>query len=230
MTVAVVLQARLDSSRLPGKSLLPLGESPLIFRVMEALKQVSCDLHILACPKDCVEAFTVLAENIGFQVVGGSKEDVLSRYGMVIRRFNIDRVIRATGDNPFVFVDAAEALNQEALSCNADYAGYSGLPHGAGVESVAAEALLRAEREASLQPEREHVCPYLYTHPEKFLLHRPLAPLVWQNPSLRVTVDTIEDYEQGTLLYEDLAQIEIPRRYWGETIIKAYNQRFIEGR
>ncbi|MDR2485798.1 MAG: NTP transferase domain-containing protein [Treponema sp.] len=227
---AVVLQARLDSSRLPGKALLPLGGEPLILRVMEALKRVSCDLHVLACPEDCAEAFIPLAEKAGFQMSAGSKEDVLSRYCAAIRRFAIDRVIRATGDNPFVFADAAEALNQEALARNADYAGYGGLPHGAGIESVAAEALLHAEQGASLQTEREHVCPYLYHHPERFLLHRPLAPVIWQGPSLRITVDTREDYERAKALYEDLVQVEEPRRYWGEAVIKAYKRRFTGGR
>jgi spore coat polysaccharide biosynthesis protein SpsF len=196
---------------------------------MEALKGVSCNIHILACPEDCREAFTPLAEKAGFEILLGSKEDVLSRYCTAIRRFGLDRVIRATGDNPFVFRDAAEALHEEALARSADYAGYSGLPHGAGVESVAAEALLKAEREASLQSEREHVCPYLYTHPEWFLLHRPLAPLAWQGPALRVTVDTGEDYEQAKVLYEDLAPVDAPRQYWGETIIQTYQRRFIEG-
>ena len=223
---AVIVQARLDSSRLPQKALLPLGREPLIFRVMEALKAISCDLHVLACPEDSMDVFTPLAKKAGFQIIAGSKEDVLSRYCDTIRRFTIDQVIRATGDNPFVFADAAETLNQEALACKADYAGYSGLPHGAGVESIAAEALLRAEQASSLKSEREHVCPYLYTHPEQFLLHRPLAPRIWQGPSLRVTVDTREDYEKAQVLYDDLTQIESPRRYWGETIIKAYRRRF----
>lgn len=226
----VVLQARLDSSRLPGKALLPLGGAPLIFRVMEVLKGLACDAHILACPEDCREPFSPLAEKLGFELLIGSKEDVLSRYCSAIRRFNLDRVIRATGDNPFVFADAADVLHREALARNADYAGYAGLPHGAGVESVSGEALLRAAREASLQPEREHVCPYLYAHPEWFLLHRPLAPTQWQGPGLRVTVDTGEDYEQAKALYEDLAAVEVPRRYEGETIIRAYRRRFTQGR
>jgi spore coat polysaccharide biosynthesis protein SpsF len=187
---------------------------------MEALGRLPCDLYVLACPVDCVVPFSPLAEQAGFEVVPGSKEDVLSRYATAIRRFGIDRVIRATGDNPFVFIDAAVAINREALDLKADYAGYCGLPHGAGVESVAADALLRAEREASGTGEREHVCPYLYNHPELFLLHRPLAPLPWQGPSLRITVDTPEDYTQAELLYHALAETEDQEtRYQGAWII-----------
>jgi spore coat polysaccharide biosynthesis protein SpsF len=171
---------------------------------MEALKQVKADIRILASPEDCAASFGPLAEEAGFRFLVGPKDDVLGRYCLAIRRFGIDRVIRATGDNPFVFADAAESINAEASALDAGYAAYSGLPHGAGVESVAASALLRAEEEASTPAEREHVCPYLYNHPEIFSLHRPLAPLHWRGLSLRVTVDTKEDYRRACALYDAL--------------------------
>jgi spore coat polysaccharide biosynthesis protein SpsF len=208
--------------------MLPLGGEPLIFRVMEALGNLPCDLRVLACPEDSAFAFSPLAEKAGFELVPGPKEDVLRRFCIAIRRFHIDRVIRATGDNPFVFVDAAEALNGEAAALNADYAGYGGIPHGAGVESVAAEALLRAERDAVLASDREHVCPYLYTHPELFLLHRPLAPLPWQGLSLRITVDTPADYKRAEMLYHALSRRNPgPGRCRGVAIIQAC--RSLEG-
>jgi spore coat polysaccharide biosynthesis protein SpsF len=148
---------------------------------------------------------------------------VLARFCIAIRQFNIDRIIRATADNPFVFADAAEALNREAVALNADYAGYAALPYGAGVESVNGEALLRAEREAEAPSEREHVCPYLYNHPDLFLLHRPLAPRPWQGPRSRVTVDTREDYEKAEILYQALSRhTDGDDRYRGGTINRIY--------
>jgi spore coat polysaccharide biosynthesis protein SpsF len=224
MICAVVLQARLDSVRLPRKALLPLGEEelPVIFRVMEALNRVPCDLRVLACPEDCLAPFGPWAEKAGFVLFPGSRDDVLNRYCGAIRRFSIDRVIRATGDNPFVFADAAEAVNREGLEQGAAYAGYTGLPYGAGVESVDAEALLRAEREAKQQPEREHVCPYLYGHPELFKLHRPPAPPRWRESFLRITVDTPEDYDRARLIYRSLPPGE--ERYRGEGIIETCRQ------
>lgn len=54
---ALILQGRLDSTRLPNKALLPLGDVPMILRAMEALKTVAADIHILACPEDCLAAF-----------------------------------------------------------------------------------------------------------------------------------------------------------------------------
>jgi spore coat polysaccharide biosynthesis protein SpsF len=223
---AIILQARLDSSRLPAKALLPLSGEPMLFRVLQALAAIPAEHYILACPEDCLESFLPLAMRGGFAIFGGSKEDVLNRYCSAIRYFGIDkdngaRIIRATGDNPFVFADAAVKINKEAAEMNADYAGYSGLPYGAGVESVLVEALLRAEKEAAAAAEREHVCPYLYNNPSRFKIHRPPAPSEWQFPQLRLTCDTREDYENARHLYDELSAKSAPgKRYLGSEIIK----------
>jgi spore coat polysaccharide biosynthesis protein SpsF len=227
INLAVVLQARMDSSRLPGKSLLPLGGKPLIFRVMEALNRVPAELRVLACPEDSAADFAPLANEAGFTLFTGPKDDVLARYCLALRQFGIQRLIRATGDNPFVFADAATAINDSAVALSADYAGYGGLPPGAGVESVSADALFHAEAQAASPFEKEHVCPYLYTHPELFLLHRPLAPPQWQG-DFRLTVDTAEDYERAQVLYAELDKrqnkgaLSGEERYSGATIINAY--------
>ena len=227
--IAVVLQARLDSTRLPEKALLLLNGKPLVLRVMESLNHIGANLNILACPEDSAASFAPLAAEAGFQIHAGPNEDVLERYCQVIRRFSIKRVIRATGDNPFVFPDAAKAINDEALSLNADYAGYFGLPYGAGVESVSAAALLQAGEQAVSPYEREHVCPYLYNHPELFRLHRPLAPKHWQDRGervIRLTVDTKEDFERAQKLYAAFGSEQ--ERYSGEAIIRRYTEIFAQ--
>ncbi|HOJ98620.1 MAG TPA: spore coat protein [Termitinemataceae bacterium] len=222
-TTGLILQARIDSSRLPRKALLDLGGKPLVFRVMEALLYVPVEYHILACPADAAEAFRPLAEEAGFHLFVGDKENVLSRYVEAARSFHLDTVVRATGDNPFVFSDGATRLLLETIRCGADYGAYGGLPYGAGVEVVRREALERAFWEAETAYDREHVCPYLYTHPESFYLHRPLAPRLWRDPRLRLTVDTLADYERARLLYEALSQDPLVQqkpelRYTGKVI------------
>jgi spore coat polysaccharide biosynthesis protein SpsF len=219
----IVLQARLASTRLPGKALKNLCGEPMIYRVMEALNRVSADIRILACPDSCLGAFGPLAERAGFGISGGPEDDVLGRYCAAIRRFGIDRVIRATGDNPFVFADAAAAVNSEAEALDADYAAYAGLPYGAGVESVKSGALFRAEREATDGPAREHVCPYLYGRPERFTLHRPLAPREWRGPDMRLTVDTAADFSRAELLCNALIR-SAGKRYTGSEIIRVYRR------
>jgi spore coat polysaccharide biosynthesis protein SpsF len=189
---------------------------------MEALNRVPAGKRVLACTDDSAAAFAPLADEAGFDLAAGPKDDVLGRYCLVLRKFGIERVIRATGDNPFVFADAAASINAEALALGADYAGYSGLPLGAGVESVSAEALFRAGSEAAAPYEREHVCPYLYAHPELFSLHRPLAPPRWQASHIRLTVDTPEDYERAQSLFALMDQADSEERYRGELIVKKF--------
>jgi len=228
----IVLQARLDSSRLPRKSLLPLGGKPLIFRVMEALNRIPAEVRVLACPEDSAATFEPLSAEAGFALFAGPKDDVLKRYCLAVQSFGIDHVIRATGDNPFVFADAAAVISSQAIALGADYAAYNGLPAGGGVEAVSAEALFCAERDSETPAEREHVCPYLYGHPELFLLHRSLPPRNWQGKDIRITVDTQEDYRRAQLLYDALDRREKAGelfdgdRYKGAVIIDTYLKVF----
>jgi len=233
---ALVLQARLDSSRLPGKSILPLGmegregRRPLIFHVMEAFSYQPLneilDKKILACPEDSVTAFAPLAEEAGFDIVPGQKEDVLARYCLAIKHFPCDYLMRATGDNPFLFMDAAHMLLLEEDAKTADYITYEGMPHGSGVELVSSSALLRAEREAVLTHDREHVCPYLYNNPHLFNVSLIPAPAKWNKPDIRLTVDTQTDYERANLLFERLSSCKDEEKYKGDTIISHYRELF----
>jgi spore coat polysaccharide biosynthesis protein SpsF len=199
--LAIVLQARLGSTRLPGKALLPLGGSTLVEQAMSRLALVSADLRVLATDEASARALSPAAERRGFQLLVGPAEDVLARYCLAIRRFKPDLVLRATGDNPLVSFDLAKLLIERRAEVYADYAGYLGMPSGMGVELVASEALLRAEVEAREAAEREHVCPYLYNHPELFRIDRPDAPREYLAPEARVTVDTAADYEAMLRLF-----------------------------
>lgn len=221
---ALVLQARLDSTRLPRKALLSLGSESLLSAVLRTLSSLPVDRRVLACPEDCAAEFAPLAEMAGFTLVVGSKEDVLERYCDAIRAVGADWVVRATGDNPFAFPDAAAEILRQARELGADYASFAGLPYGAGVEAVAASALLRAEAEAHLPAEREHVCPYLYGNPDKFSLHRPLAPRRWRAPEIRVTVDTREDLGRASQLWSVLGGVVED----GERVIASYRSLFCE--
>jgi spore coat polysaccharide biosynthesis protein SpsF len=199
--IAVILQARLGSTRLPGKVLMPLGGATLIEQAMIRLSLVAADLRVLATDEKSAASLAPLAERRGFELVVGPEDDVLARYCVAIRRFKPDLVLRATGDNPLVSYELAELLVERRASNSSDYAGFLGMPTGMGVELVSAEALLRAEAEAREGREREHVCPYLYGHPELFRLDRPEAPTDYLLPGASVTVDTAADYEAVLKLY-----------------------------
>jgi len=198
---AIVLQARLGSTRLPGKALLPLGGTSIVEQAMASLRLVNAQLRVLATDEASALALRPAAERGGFELLVGSADDVLARYCLAIRRYKPDLVLRATGDNPLVSYELASLLIERRQAAPCDYSGFLGMPSGMGVELVAAEALLRAEAEAREASEREHVCPYLYGHPELFAIDRPEAPAEYLLPGASVTVDTADDYEAVLRLY-----------------------------
>ncbi len=202
--VGVFLQVRLDSSRLPGKALLSLGGKSVVQLAMEALKAVPADVYALLTDTESSRGLQTYAAAAGFEVYTGPKDDVLKRYARAIEYYQVDTVIRATGDNPLVSGACAARLLELYRSRSVDYSGFYGLPVGTGVECVRAEALLRADRNAAGTYEREHVCPHLYNNPQEFVIYRPSAPAECYAPELRVTLDTDRDYRRLLTIFESL--------------------------
>ncbi len=202
MKTVIILQARLDSTRLPRKALLKLEGEPLIVRAMRALSLVEADERVLATDEASAAELHTLARREGFKAFSGPKEDVLERYRMAASEFGAELVIRATGDNPLVSYELANLLLESRLSAgDPDYAAFMGMPVGMGVEIIRSDALSRAAASATDPFEREHVAPHLYRNPASFRIHRVEAPPEWRAPSARVTVDTAEDFAQVSRVF-----------------------------
>ena len=202
--VGLFLQARLGSSRLPKKILLPLGGKSLIEQAMESLKNVVADSYVLLTDNDSFSRLELIANKSGFTPLAGPSEDVLRRFAIGLECFPVDIVIRATGDNPLVSSEAATYALEMFKKRNADYLALEGLPLGAGVEIVRAKALLQADREATSSYDREHVCPYLYNNPSKFKIVRLKCLAKWRGEGKSITIDTDTEYENVVKLYSML--------------------------
>ncbi len=201
---AVFLQARIDSTRLPGKVLLPLAGRTIIDHVMEALKEIEAGRHVLLTD---IESFADLephATECGFEIFRGPRDDVLSRYAGAISLYKPDYIIRATGDNPLVSSFLAREILSAHIASGAHYSGFSGAPLGTGVEVVDAPVLMRAAKEAKASYEREHVTPFIYRRPREFSIHRPSVPPEFYMPEARVTLDTEEDYRFICRIFSDI--------------------------
>lgn len=224
----VILQARLDSTRLPQKALLDLDGKPILVRVMENLRKIPADEYVLACDTDSEKFFAPLAASCAFKCVSGPKEDVLERFCIVIRTFGVTTVIRATGDNPFIFTDAAEvsvrrytALQNE--SNPVDYFTFTGVPHGSGIEVFSGRRLLQASTLADSAYDREHVGPALYRHQDRFVCKFETAPVQWYHPEVRTTIDTRADYENAVLMIERIKSKSLSFRVCTESVLEAWN-------
>lgn len=212
MTLALI-QARLGSSRLPGKSLLPLplsapgDENTILGHVVGRARRASSIQEVLVAtttqPLD--DPLAALAARLGAGVFRGDEQDVLGRFaGALALAGDFSTVVRLTADNPAIdpaFIDAAVAHH---LATGADYTDTSGLPLGTNVEVIRTTALLRAHQEAAQPYEREHVTPYLRRHPELFQLETLRLTVPPAVAALRLTVDYPSDYALLSLLVAEL--------------------------
>lgn len=204
MRIGILVQVRLGSTRLPGKALLPLPGGTVIQHVMRAMAKVPADVRALVTEARSAEALAPLAREEGFQLFVGPEDDVLARYCMAARKFRVEEVIRATGDNPLTSPGLARDILRLHRESKSDLSHFLGIPLGSGVEVARAESLFDAEKEAVDPPEREHVTMFLYRHPERFRILQPKAPPEVSLPDARVTVDTQADYERVRQIFQDI--------------------------
>lgn len=207
--IVAIVQARMGSTRLPGKVLLPLLGEPILSHILQRLQRSTVlDTIVVAtsrAPAD--EPIATLAQNHGIPFVRGSEEDVLSRYAEAARWADAQHVVRITGDCPFVDPGVVDQLVHEHLRSHADYTSNTlsrSFPHGADVEVFTREALETAAAEADQPWEREHVTPFLWSRPERFRLRNVMAVPPLDHPEYRITVDTEEDYMLARAVYETL--------------------------
>jgi len=191
---AIILQARMGSRRLPGKALMALGGRSILEHclVRLATSELPVIVATTALPEDdVIEAETRRA---GALVFRGDSDNVLGRYIAAARAFEVETIIRATGDNPLVDSDGPRRVLELARNVRADHVVECGLPVGAAVEAVALTALERADALITDPYDREHVTSLL-RRDVRFQSLRAMAPRHLRRPGLRLTVDTQEDFD-----------------------------------
>jgi spore coat polysaccharide biosynthesis protein SpsF len=195
--VLAVVQARMGSSRLPGKVLMELSGQPALGLLLDRLTRSRAARVVVATSieagDDPIEGF---CEDRGVQVVRGSESDVLGRFIDALDQFPASHVVRITGDCPLVDPAVVDGVVELHLRSGADYTTNvlpRTFPKGLDAEVVRADALRVADAEAEDPLEREHVTPFLYRRPERFRLANlrsgeDLGDERW-------TLDTAEDLE-----------------------------------
>jgi len=197
MKAIAIIQARMGASRLPGKVLMPLGESCVLDYVVSRCKAVEGLAAVVVATTrarrdDAVAAWC--GEN-GAEVFRGSEEDVLSRFLEAAEPHAPDYVLRVTADNPFFDYLLASEMLKAALRESADLVAVEkGHPLGLAVELVRYDVLRRIGEIGREPRHREHVTYYAYEFPEQFRIVRIGVPEALRHPELRITVDTEEDY------------------------------------
>ncbi|HOP64009.1 MAG TPA: glycosyltransferase family protein [Spirochaetota bacterium] len=206
MKAAAVIQARLNSTRLRSKALLPLCGIPMIQHVIERAKLISGTSVVILATGTGIDNDPLedIAGNCGITIFRGPENDVLERYYRAAENIQCDYVIRITGDNPLTDHIAASRALTYAREKGADHCTTSGIPLGTGVEVIRKTALEKAFREGIEPHHREHVTPYIKEHPELFRIEKYSSRMDNPFPDLRLTVDTEEDFKLMTEIYNRL--------------------------
>jgi len=195
--IAIIIQARVGSTRLPNKVLKDLAGKPVLWHVVDRLKHSKLITDIIIAttilPED--DAIQKFCEENNVKFSRGSSENVLSRYYEAAKKFNADVIIRITSDCPVIDPVLLDEMIEVYLQGGADYLSNSitrTFPRGLDAEIFSFKVLEKAYTESSLQYELEHVTPYIYQHTELFSLKNFAGEKDYSFH--RWTLDTDEDY------------------------------------
>ena len=192
----IIIQARMGSSRLPGKVMLPIGNTNVISLLIKRLEKIVDAQKIVVAttnqPEDDILYEHLLSKNIA--VFRGSEDDVLSRFQECVVKFKNSDIIRVTADCPLIDIDVINQLIKTHVNTQSDYSYLSPkFAEGVDVEVFSALALQQAYDNAKLLSEREHVTLYFHNNPDMFKI--TILDQIHDHSRFRFTLDTTEDYE-----------------------------------
>jgi spore coat polysaccharide biosynthesis protein SpsF len=200
MKIVIIVQARMTSTRLPGKVLIKVLNKPLLEYQIERLKRVKlADEILIATTINSTDLPIIeLCDRLSVPYFIGSENDVLARYHGAAKEHHADVVVRITSDCPLIDPQVIDKVIQFYLDYRYKYDYVSNClersyPRGMDTEVFSFLALHQAFLEATEQPDREHVTPFIYMQPERYRLTQVVYS---ENQSLhRWTVDTADDFE-----------------------------------
>ena len=205
-----IIQARMGSSRLPGKVLRPLADIPALVHVVERTRAIEGVSRVIVATStapldDPIEAL-VSEWFDDIAVVRGPEDDVLARYVLALGDDPPPYFVRVTGDSPLMSFEHASAMLKTLIESGADGANahhqHTGLTTGLGSEAYRTQALFDAHRHATSRSDREHVTTWIKRSPRHFVLYPEPVPTLASD--LRLTLDYPQDYHVVSRVYVDL--------------------------
>lgn len=193
-----IIQARMTSTRLPGKVLEDLGGAPLLGRVVErALRATRINqVGVATTDRASDDPVADFCREAGIRCFRGDEHDVLDRYRQAAAAFGGEVIIRLTADCPLLDPAVIDRVIEGFESADFDYASNTvkpTFPDGLDTEVFTRRALETAWRDAALPSEREHVTPFIWKRPEQFRIHSIEQPV--DLSALRWTVDDAADLD-----------------------------------
>jgi spore coat polysaccharide biosynthesis protein SpsF len=203
LRINAIIQARMGSTRLPGKVLMDVGGQSALGRVVRRVERAKLLDQIVVATSVAKGDDAVAAECVRLQVpcFRGTGEDVLDRYSRAAQAWPSDAVVRITADCPLIDAEVVDQTIEVFLNSGADYSSNTQetYPLGISAEVFSVQALDHAWRDARKGYEREHVTPFFYEHPELFRISSISAHGDYSR--YRLTLDTKEDLDLIRAVY-----------------------------
>jgi|LGVF01.1.fsa_nt_gb spore coat polysaccharide biosynthesis protein SpsF (cytidylyltransferase family) len=209
MNIVVIIQARVGSTRLPGKIMKRILGKTVLIHDLDRIKEMKTINKIVVATTDLEEDDIIVKAVKGYDgnigTYRGSESDVLDRYYKAAKEFNADVIVRITSDCPLIDPNVSDLVVEAFLKNDCDYCCNTlprTFPHGLDTEVFSLDALERVWEEAKSPYEREHVTPYIREDTNKF--RRINVKNNDDLTHLRWTLDYPEDFEFITKIYERL--------------------------
>jgi len=198
INVICIVQARMNSTRLPGKVLKLILGKPILWYILNSLKRSKTinKIVIATTTSKIDDKVANFANKMKIEVFRGSEKDVLKRYYDAARKYQADFIVRICADCPLIDPKVIDRVIHSALQSNKDYSTNNmpkTYPLGYDVEVFTMNALSKAHKSTKNKNDREHVTLYLERKPNLFSHNIILAPTKYRKPTWRLTVDTPED-------------------------------------
>lgn len=203
------IEARMNSTRLPGKVLLDAAGEPMLERMVERVRRVPSIQGIIIATTTSAgdDPIVELGERMHINVYRGSEDDVMSRVLNAAQTYGVDVIVELTGDCPVIDPLLIERVIRAYVDNGVDYCSnilVRSYPIGMDTQVFGTHILADAFRRTSDPSDREHVSLFIYRHPELYSLHNVLADTHHCSPELRLTLDTTEDLRLLRGVFEDL--------------------------
>jgi spore coat polysaccharide biosynthesis protein SpsF len=208
-TYGVIIQARLSSTRLPGKILLDISGKPMIQRQTERLCKGIGNMPLIVATSDDQSDDTLehFCRKHSTSCFRGPLNDVMLRFIMCAREYGLTHIVRVGGDDPLIDPDCCTELVRMHRDEPADflYASHrEGWPYGCAAELIALDALERIHAITDKAIYLEHTIPYFFDFPESFTIRKARSPQRLCRPDLAFTVDFPEDLELIRAVFHEL--------------------------
>lgn len=205
ITLGVIIQARMGSTRLPGKILEPIVGRPLLEHILGRLTDLCHPARVVVATGDTSRDDVVdnFCTERNVDCFRGNEQDVLARYYECARQRGFSQVVRLTGDNPFTDIEELDRLIEFHLVGSYDYSfSLESLPVGVGAEIFSFAALERSFLNGQAPHHREHVDEYILENRDLFHIGHLVIPEHKRHPEMRLTVDTLEDLRRVRFIAE----------------------------